>query len=98
MQAAQNLRALFLGGPAETGECGLGCGNGAPRIFLVGKRDAADYLTVGRLDYVHDFAAVRFNECPIDVVCGDCSHCLSPFKATALSERMRRVVLSARNR
>jgi len=43
----------------------------APCVFLVSQRDAGDYLTVGRLDDVHDFAAVGFNERSVDVVCGD---------------------------
>ncbi len=71
MQAAQVARALFLCCPAESDECALGRGDGAPRIFLIAQRDAGDHFAVGRLDDVHDFAAVGFNECSIDIVSGD---------------------------
>jgi len=49
----------------------------APRIFLVGQRDASDDLTVGRTDDVHDLAAMGFNERAIDVVCIDCCYRVS---------------------
>src|SRR6266436_7974431 len=90
MQLPQIARAFFLRRPAESHECAFGCSDGAPCIFLVAKRDASDHFAVGRLDNVHDFAAVGFNECSIDIVGGDCSnpvslcdrfprcHCVSP--------------------
>src|ERR1700744_5833967 len=111
MQAAQNLRALFLGRTAETCECGIGCSNSAPRIFFIAQCAAADYLTVSWLDDVHDFSAVGFNECPIDVVCCDCFHCFSPgarfsvnrsaprsTNVTYFHAALCRSTLSARNR
>src|SRR6266481_2277900 len=64
----QMARALFLRCPPETGECALSRSNSASRIFLVSQHDAADHLPVGRLDDVHDLAAMGFNECSIDVV------------------------------
>src|SRR5260370_18840781 len=68
MQLAEVGRAVFLCCPPETGECALSRGNSSPRIFLVSQHDAADQLPVGRLDDVHDLAAMGFNECSIDVV------------------------------
>ncbi len=74
MQPAQNLRALFLGRPAEIHECALGCRDGAPRILYVGQRDAAYQLARRRTDDVHGLAAVGFDERSIDVVLRDCLH------------------------
>ncbi len=90
MQLPQIAHAFFLRRPAESHECAFGCSDGAPCIFLVAQRDASDHFAVGRLDNVHDFAAVGFNEYSIDIVGGDCSnpvslcdrfprcHCVSP--------------------
>src|SRR5580693_8956293 len=77
MQLPQIARALFLRCPAESDECALGRGDGAPGIFLIAQRDAGNHFAVGRLDNVHDFAAVGFNECSIDIVGGDCSNPVS---------------------
>jgi hypothetical protein len=44
----------------------------APRILLVCQRDARNHLAIGRLDSVDDFAAVRSDESPVDVVRRDC--------------------------
>src|SRR5580693_321338 len=78
MQPAQNLRPLFLGRSAETGECVLSCGDGALRVLFIGQRDAADHSTVCRLDDVHDLCTMRFNERPVYVVLRDCVHTASP--------------------
>src|SRR5258707_15521660 len=53
---------------AKTCECTLSGGDCAPRIFLVSQRRLGNHLPVGRLDDVHDLAAMGFNECSIDVV------------------------------
>jgi hypothetical protein len=71
VQPAQDFRALFFRRPAERRESAPGSRNRAPCVYLVSQRDAGDYVTVGRLDDVHDFAAVGFNERSVDVVCGD---------------------------
>ena len=70
-------RALFFGRPAKTRECGFGCCDGAPRVFLIAQRDAIHYLTVGRLDNVHDFVAVGFDELSTDVMLCDFLECVS---------------------
>src|SRR5580704_7396284 len=84
MQPAQNLRALFLGRPAEIRECTLGCCDGTPRILHIGQRDAAYQFAARRTDDVHGLAAVGFDERSIDVVRRDrldrvfrryCFHC-----------------------
>src|SRR5262249_46284090 len=59
---------------AERRKRKLGGGDGAPSIFLVAQRDAADHAAVDRTEEVHDFAAVRFNEPAVDVVLGDRLH------------------------
>ncbi len=64
--------SFFLRCPAVSRKCALGRGDGAPRIFFVAQRDAGDHFAVGRPNNVHDFAAMGFNECPIDVVRRDC--------------------------
>lgn len=58
VQLAQDFRALFFRRPPKRREGALGGRNRAPCVFLIAQRDAGDYLTVGRLDDVHDFAAV----------------------------------------
>jgi hypothetical protein len=72
VQPVQDLRAFFLRGPAECRECVLGRRDRAPRVFFISERDAGDHLAVGRLDDIHDFAAVGFNKSSVDVVRGDC--------------------------
>jgi hypothetical protein len=42
VQSTQDLRALFLGRPAEGDERLLGGGDGAPRVLLVGERYLGD--------------------------------------------------------
>jgi hypothetical protein len=74
MQPAQNLRALFLRRAPETGERVLGCHDSVPRILFIGQRDAADHFAVGRVDDVHDLAAVGFNKRAIDLVSRDSVH------------------------
>src|ERR1700680_1507202 len=69
-----NLCPLLLGRRAESSQCALGDGDGVPRIFFIGQGYAGDHFAVGRLDNVHDFAAVAFHECSIDVVFRDCLH------------------------
>src|SRR5580692_6992585 len=91
MQLPQVARARFLRCPAESDECELGRGNGAACIFLIAQRCAGDHFAVGRLENVHDFATMRLDERPIDVVLRDCfnpvslgdcfprCHCVSPY-------------------
>jgi hypothetical protein len=56
----------------------LGGVDGAPRILLVGQRDERDHLAIGRLDSVDDLTAVRFDECPVDVVRRECLDLVVP--------------------
>src|ERR1700733_4742492 len=90
MQLPQVRRALFLRRPAESDECTLGRSDGPSRVFLVAQRDASNHFAVGRLNDVHDFAAVGLNEYSVNIVGGDCfnrislcdcfprCHCVSP--------------------
>ena len=87
MQSAQNLRALLRCRTTVGRKRAPGRRDGAPRILLVCQRNARDQSPVGRTDDVRDLAAVRFDECSVDVVGRDgsdrsggsreCGHALS---------------------
>ena len=56
-------------------------------VLRIGERYLGNWFAVRWVDDIHDFAAVRFNECAIDVVCRDCLHRASPFENGLGSER-----------
>src|SRR6202034_89025 len=75
---SESLNALFFGRPPETCERSLGGGNGASRILLVRQCDSGDHLAVGRVDNIHEFATMRFDEGSIDIVRRDCFNRVCP--------------------
>ena len=66
-------------------------------VFEVGQRYATDHLAVGRLDDVHDLAAVGFQECSVDVVLRNCLHRILPVEDSQLEETASSVSEHYRN-
>jgi hypothetical protein len=76
VQAAKDLRALFLRRPTEIDECALSGGDCTLGILCVPQRYAGDHFAVCWIDDVHDLATAGFNELRINVMRRDFLNCI----------------------
>jgi hypothetical protein len=71
---AQDFRAILFRRLRVRLECAFGRRDSAPRVFFITQHDAAKHLLGGRVDALHGFSAMGFDERSVNVMFRDGPH------------------------